>query len=641
MGGLAGRQTQLEALVESLEEGLVLAEPDGRVIHWNRAALAMHDIDPDADVLGPLARFTSVYVLETLDGQTVPFEKWPLPRTIAGERVDGWVLRIRRLDGSWSRLFSYRGSLIPGADGHPLLVALHISDVTSLRALERSRARERELQDHLFATVRRLLVLEPEPGAVLAVAQTVLADAARLVRGVWQIRDGVGATLVEEVSGATSGDAEARVDLGEGWTMVARFTESASDRETQFAEALGGVLAVVFARERALASERGTRASLAESEAFLRFVIDQVDAAVWALDRNLVVRSVGGRTTDRIGVIPRDAIGKHVYDVLGDVPPVIREVIERARDGFTTTRNSPYLGRQYRSTYTPLLDSEGRPNGVLCVALDITEAVASAEAIRKLNAELEQRVSERTAELTAANRELEAFSYAVSHDLRAPLRAMSGFARALDEDFGQSLDSEAREYIRRIVSASRDMGALIDGLLQLSRQTRGDVAREQVDLSAIATRVLEGLTRSEPGRRAEWFVEPGLLARGDSRMLQVVLENLLGNAWKYSGKRDLAHIRFESEWMDGIRFFSVADDGDGFDESYADKLFKPFQRLHRHSEFPGIGIGLATVQRIVHRHGGEVRASGARGKGAVFRFSLVDHAAVEPANSSAREGETR
>jgi signal transduction histidine kinase len=235
---------------------------------------------------------------------------------------------------------------------------------------------------------------------------------------------------------------------------------------------------------------------------------------------------------------------------------------------------------------------------------------------------LEQRVRERTAEIHAANEELDAFAYAVSHDLRAPLRAMSGFSQALLEDFGDGLAAGAREFLDEIIAGSRRMGELIDGLLRLSRGTRGELSRDRVDITELATRILTDLAANEPDRRVDWQVEPGLVVRGDMRMLEAVLQNLLGNAWKYTAKRPLATVRVRSEHTTEEHVFSVKDNGAGFDMRHADKLFRPFQRLHRQDEFPGIGIGLATVRRIMKRHGGTIAAEGAPGKGAVFRCHL-------------------
>ena len=262
---------------------------------------------------------------------------------------------------------------------------------------------------------------------------------------------------------------------------------------------------------------------------------------------------------------------------------------------------------------------------LLQLTLELEDRVQErTEEIRRLNDELERRVAKRTAELTAANRDLDSFAYAVSHDLRAPLRAMGGFSQALLEDHRAALPTEAQGYLDQIKLASQRMTELIDGLLVLSRTTRGELRKIPVDLSEFCRKTMMELARSEPDRQVDWQVESGLAAHGDPRMIQALMNNLLGNAWKYTSKVPEARIRVEALALDHQRWIRVKDNGAGFDMAHADRLFNPFQRLHRQDEFPGLGIGLATVQRIVQRHGGRIEASGEAGKGAEFRFTLPE-----------------
>jgi two-component system, sensor histidine kinase and response regulator len=224
--------------------------------------------------------------------------------------------------------------------------------------------------------------------------------------------------------------------------------------------------------------------------------------------------------------------------------------------------------------------------------------------------------------LEAANRELEAFSYSVSHDLRAPLRAIEGFSRNLMEDAGDKLDEASRELLERMIAASRRMKQLIDDLLDLSRINRTELHRENVDLSALAESVITDLREREPARRVQTVVAPGLHVQGDPRLLRVALENLLGNAWKFTSKKENALIEVGTIAGAGSSTIFIRDNGAGFDMTYAQRLFGAFQRLHSTSEFPGTGIGLATVQRVMHRHGGRIWAEGEPGVGATFYLTL-------------------
>jgi len=256
--------------------------------------------------------------------------------------------------------------------------------------------------------------------------------------------------------------------------------------------------------------------------------------------------------------------------------------------------------------------------------------------LQRYASDLERRVEERThelqerneslrrnaAELLAANSELDAFAYSVSHDLRAPLRSIDGFSQILLEDYATQLDEAGRESLHRVRAASQRMGTLIDDLLKLARVTRAEIRTEDVDLSGMARDIAAELEGATPERKVEFAIAPGLKARGDTRLLRVVLDNLLRNSWKYTAKQPAPRVEFRSADANGGQAFMVRDNGAGFDMKYADKLFGVFQRLHSAADFEGTGIGLATVRRIINRHGGRIWAEGAVDQGATFYFTL-------------------
>jgi PAS domain S-box-containing protein len=386
----------------------------------------------------------------------------------------------------------------------------------------------------------------------------------------------------------------------------------------------------VFGAFQDITERKRVEAALRESQERLQLLIDHAPAALAMFDRGMRCLAVSRRWIEDYSLGGREILGRSHYELLPEIPERWKEVHRRGMAGETIGAEEDRFERadgtvqRLRWVVRPWHAHDGSVGGIVIFSEDITRLVEARHEILELNAGLERRVEERTAELAAANRELDSFAYAVSHDLRAPLRAMSGFSRALVEDFRDRLGGDARSYLDQIELASGRMSDLIDGLLTLSRSTRGELCRDLVDLSALATRLLADLARAEPQRPVAVEVEGGLRVRGDARMLEAALANLLSNAWKYTGKAPTPRIRVYGEERDGRPWICVADNGAGFDRAYANRLFQPFQRLHRQDEFPGIGIGLATVQRIVHRHGGEIQAQGEPGQGATFRFSLPE-----------------
>jgi len=246
----------------------------------------------------------------------------------------------------------------------------------------------------------------------------------------------------------------------------------------------------------------------------------------------------------------------------------------------------------------------------------------SAEIVAERERSWREQLAQQNAELRAVNQELEAFSYSVSHDLRSPLRSIDGFSQILLEKYAQQLDEAGRRYVEKVRSGCRRMGELIDDLLELSRLTRTQMRWERVDLSALAHTVIDQLRQREPDREAVVHIADGITGQGDRRLLKIVLENLIGNAWKFTRDQEPAEIEVGVTRENGQRVYYVSDNGSGFDTTYAEQLFSPFQRLHSEREFEGTGIGLATVQRVLHRHGGEIWAESEEGQGTTFFFTL-------------------
>ena len=375
---------------------------------------------------------------------------------------------------------------------------------------------------------------------------------------------------------------------------------------------------------------RRTQEVLLDQTQRLSISIDQAAIGMVEIDPHGDFREVNRRFCEIVGHRATELVGRSVMSM---THPDDRERNEQLFAQSLAGQNATFqLDKRYMrsdDSYVwvsvvgaAIRDARGVPKCIVCAVNDITERRSVADALQNMNAELERRVHERTIALEKSNRELESFSYSVSHDLRAPLRALDGFAHLLADEYGDRLDETGHDYLRRIRSASQRLGSLIDHLLELARISRAQLDVVPVSLTAIVESLREELSRSNPLRTVNWDIAPGLDARGDPLLLRAALENLLRNAWNFTRYGASPVVRFGMTDADGTPTYFVADNGEGFDMRFAEKLFEPFQRLHDPSRFAGTGIGLAIVRKVIERHGGKIWAEAKPGVGATFHFTL-------------------
>jgi len=631
-------EARLRTIAEHIGEGLALYDQDDRLLFFNEPYRRMQETAEGS--LRPGMLFESLAmdrarVLKAM-GEINDVNAFVADRVARHRNPDGRVIERRRPDGGYHLIREGRT-----ADGQ---IVVSFVDITELKR------REAALQES-EGRLRAIIAAEPECVAIVAPEGDLLDmnPAGLRMLEASSLEEMRRFPFLNQVAPHYR-RAFVRLQHGvlEGQSGVLEFEAIGIHGKHCWLEIhaaplhdVSGRISALLGIARDVTERRLVREALAAERNLLRTVIDNLPDRIRAKDRDLRFMLANAAWMQARAPERSDVLGLRNSDLL---PPDIAARVE-AEDRAVLESGQPsplrevMIGsagnpRWYVTAKMPLRDSAGNVTGLVAISRDVTDFKQRSLEVEKLNTELEARVAERTAQLTVANEELEAFASSVSHDLRAPLRHIDGMSAALLEDFGADLDEAGRDYVARIRGASQRMAALIEDLLRLSRVTRTALKIVDADLSGMAVAIADELRREHDGREVAFSAAPGLRVRGDTGLLRAALMNLLQNAWKFTGRQPQARVEFGAELRDGSMVYFVRDNGAGFDMAHADRLFGTFQRLHTEREFPGTGIGLATVRRIMRRHGGEVWAESAPDVGSTFFFTLGSRLAA-PAYAAA------
>lgn len=385
---------------------------------------------------------------------------------------------------------------------------------------------------------------------------------------------------------------------------------------------------VVDGINRLSAKTRATFLELKRSEEKYRGLVTLAQEGIWTIDHNSITTFVNPAMANMLGYSVEEMAGKHLFEFMDDYGIEVATANIRKREkGISEQHDFEFLTKAGKRIYatmetSPIYDDKGEYAGAIAGVINITDRREAEDALKRHKDELESVVRERTQQLIRSNQDLESFSYSVAHDLRGPLRSITGFSQILKDSTGERLNVEEKDFLRRIIRAGKNMVGLIDDILKLAQISQTKMAVSTVDLSKIAGEIVGELTATDRARKAQISIAEGLFVEGDQGLLKIALQNLLDNAWKFSSKQDTTKIELDSVEKNGEIVFYVRDNGVGFNPLYASNLFKTFQRLHRSEEFEGTGVGLSTVERIMHRHGGRVWAESTEGQGATFFFTV-------------------
>lgn len=612
---LYNEATRRLILIEQSRDGIVVLDQDGAVHEANRRFAEMLGYSPE-----------EILKLKVWDWEFLypPEQVREMIRTV-DEAGDHFKTQHRRKDGTTIDVeISTNGAMFAGQK----LVFCVCRDISERTRMEKALKESEEKFSLAFRTSPAIVAITTqEDGKYIEVNDSYL-NATGYSR--------------EELIGRSSRDVNVWVRPEDRAKMLRFLAEqgSARNEEFHFRMKSGEIRTWLFSAEKIdiagqqcligvsvdITDRKKAEEAVREREKRFSDIAESAEEWIWEVDTRGKYTYSSPVVEKILGYSAEEVLGKHFYDFF--IAEEREELKEAAMAAFTekTTIKGLINKNQRKDGQTvelltsgvAVIGEGGNLLGYRGVDTDITERRRAEQALREAMANLE----ESSNQLAATNKEMEAFSYSVSHDLRSPLRSIDGFSQALLEDYGAKLDATGQDYLRRLRSASQKMGELIDGILRLSRLTRSEMHHAPTNLSALAEEIAGRLQEIQPERRARFSIDKDLTGNGDPQMLRVLLENLLGNAWKFTGKKPQAKIEFGMEHSNGKKAYFIRDNGAGFDMTYADRLFGAFQRLHEARDFPGTGIGLATVQRIIHRHGGSIWAEGAVGEGATFHFTL-------------------